>query len=89
MREDVCRKNKHGYCMYGDTCHFRHIDEVCSDKICNVFNCEKRHPKLCKFFREYHRCKFTTFCRYSHTVTDNDEQIKEIEIKMWDKNWSN
>ena len=70
--------------MYGDTCHFRHIDEICSEKNCNVFNCEKRHPKVCKFFREYHRCKFTTFCRYSHKVTDKDEKIKEIEIKMDD-----
>ena len=52
------------------------------EKQSHLFNCEKRHPKVCKFFREYHRCKFTTFCRYSHTVTDNDEQIKEIEIKM-------
>ena len=68
--------------MYGDTCHFRHIDEVCSDKICKFFNCQKRHPKLCKFFRKYHRCKFTTFCRYSHKVADNDEKIKVIEIKL-------
>ena len=86
MKQNVCRKNKFGYCMYGDTCRNRHIEEICSSKNCNVFNCEKRHPKICNYFKEFERCKFTTFCRYSHRkpkeVLENDKRIQAIEDKL-------
>ena len=86
MKQNVCRKNKFGYCIYDDTCRNRHIEEVCSDKKCSVFNCEKRHPKICNYFREFERCKFTTYCRYSHKkpteVIENNERMKAIEDKL-------
>ena len=72
--------------MYGDTCRYKHIEEVCSDQSCSVFNCEKRHPKICNFQREFGRCKFTTYCKYSHNkqtdVAVNSDKIKEIEKKL-------
>ena len=86
MKQSICRKFKHGYCKYGDKCHFRHVKEICNDDNCSVFACEKRHPKNCNFFREYGKCKFTIYCAYKHekrnSVNDNAGKIKNMEIKL-------
>ena len=82
----MCRKYKYGYCQYGDNCRYNHVDEICNDKTCAVFACEKRHPKICNFYREFQRCKFTTFCKYKHekqnNVNENSERIDQLEIKL-------
>ena len=77
---EICRRNKYGYCRYGDNCHFRHEKQICTESSCDVFNCEKRHPKICSWFQQYRRCKFTTFCKYKHINSENiDELINLIE----------
>ena len=38
-----------------------------------------RHPKPCKFFAFYGRCKFSEYCSFTHSTNDLDVQ-KEIEI---------
>ena len=77
----ICRRNKYGYCKYGDTCHFKHVKEICKDNKCNIFNCEKRHPKVCSWFQEYGRCKFTTYCKFKHPNINNfDEIVDKIEL---------
>ena len=85
-KKSVCRYNKFGYCKFSDKCHFRHNDIICNDKNCNVFNCEKRHPKICTFYRDFGRCKFTNFCKYNHEkqidIKENSEKIKEMETKL-------
>ena len=72
--------------MYGDNCRYRHNNETCVDKNCNVFKCEKRHPRICNFFTEFGQCKFTTYCRYKHEkkidVFENFEKINELEKKI-------
>ena len=84
--KSVCRYNKFGYCKFSDKCHFRHNDELCNDKNCDVFKCEKRHPKICTYNRDFGRCKFTTYCRYNHEkqndIKQNSEKIKQIEKKI-------
>ena len=86
MKQNVCRKYKYGHCKYGDKCHFRHVKQICVDKNCNVFACEKRHPKICNFFSEFGQCKFTTYCDYKHekhnSAKENSEKIKLIEKKI-------
>ena len=86
--KSVCRYNKFGYCRFSDKCRFRHNDVLCADKNCDVFKCEKRHPKICTYQRDFGRCKFTTFCRYNHekeiNVQENSEKIKAIEKKLKD-----
>ena len=83
MKQNVSRKYKYGYCQYGDNCRYRHVDEICNDKTCTVFACEQRHPKICNFYREFQRCKFTTFCKYKHekqnNVNENSERIDQLE----------
>ena len=77
----ICRRNKYGYCKYGDTCHFRHEKEICKDNKCNIFNCLKRHPKVCSWFQEYGRCKFMTYCKFKHPNINNfDEIVDKIEM---------
>ena len=75
--------------MYGETCRYRHINVTCVDKNCNVFQCEKRHPRICNFFTDFGQCKFTTFCRYKHEkkkdAFENYEKIKELEKKLMKK----
>ena len=86
MKQSICRKFKHGYCKYGDKCFFRHVKEICSDDTCNVFDCEKRHPKNCNFYRDYGKCKFTIYCAYKHeqqnNVNSNTGKIKNMEIRL-------
>ena len=86
MNQQICRRNKFAYCKHSDKCRFRHNDEICVDKKCSIYNCEKRHPRICKFQREYGRCKFTTYCRYSHEknsdIAQNSDKIQEIEKKI-------
>ena len=66
-----------------DTCRYKHVDEICVDKNCSVFQCERRHPRIFNYYREYQRCKFTTFCRYKHENLDNEnEKINQIEIRL-------
>ena len=77
------QKKKFGYCSYGDKCCFRHINKVCSDTNCSVFNCSKRHPRRCNFFKEFERCKFTTYYKYDHTKQNNikscNEKLRKVE----------
>ena len=66
MTQAICFKNKFGYCKYTDKCKYRHVTLVCDDDKCEISNCEKRHPKICKYFRDYRRCKFTVGCKFKH-----------------------
>ena len=62
----VCFKYKFGFCKFNERCKFRHVTLVCDDEKCDIDTCEKRHPKICKFYRDYKRCKFTVGCMYKH-----------------------
>ena len=62
----VCFKFKFGFCKYSERCKYRHVTLVCDDYKCDVSKCEKRHPKICRYYRDYKRCKFTIGCMYKH-----------------------
>ena len=53
---------------------------------CNVFDCERRHPKICNYKNQYGRCKFTTYFKYDHdepnNVIENNAKIAAVEKKM-------
>ena len=75
MQLTICRKNKYGYCKYGHKCHFRHNIQICNINKCDIPSCEKRHPRDCRWFQEYGRCKFTSYCKYKHANIDSIEEI--------------
>ena len=77
---EVCFKFKFGFCKYSERCKYRHVTLVCDDYKCDVVNCEKRHPKICRFYRDYNRCKFTVGCMYKHE--NKYEIFEKIEKKL-------
>ena len=85
MNQKICRYNKYGYCKYADKCRFRHNNVICVKNNCNVFDCEMRHPVVCKHFMNFRKCKFTD-CAYKHIKgSDNDDmamKIKNVEAKI-------
>ena len=77
MQITFCRRNKYGFCKYGDRCHFRHAKQICINSNCDVLSCENRHPRNCKWYQEYNRCKFTTYCKFKHVKIDSIENLME------------
>ena len=71
-----CKYNKFGHCKFQNTCRHKHVNTVCRSENCDVALCEKRHPKLCRYFLNYGRCKFDP-CSYSHA----DATFKSSEIE--------
>ena len=69
--ENICLHNKYGFCKFRDTCRKRHVAEKCEKVNCEIENCLERHPRECRFFRKFGRCKFTDFCFYEHKIDDN------------------
>ena len=85
MKQNVCRYNKYGYCKFCDKCKFKHNNVKCVDENCDVFNCEKRHPVACKYFRNFQKCRFPN-CAFNHDIDTNekklDEKLKRLENKV-------
>ena len=86
VKEILCRRNKFGYCKYGEKCRKKHINQLCVEKTCEIFNCDKRHPNICTFKRDYGYCKFAEYCRFNHDkpkeIIAVDEKILEIENRL-------
>ena len=83
-QQNVCRYFKFGYCKFLDMCRLRHISEICRNSSCEIRNCSLRHPKSCKYFRDYRRCKFGEYCYFAHKESENENSVVEIRVKMED-----
>ena len=86
--QSLCLFNKFGYCKFSERCRRHHDNEICKSKHCNISECRKRHPKLCKYFENYRRCKFNP-CAYRHEQESSkiydevdEEKFKEINDKI-------
>ena len=81
----VCSYHKFGYCKHKEHCRKQHVKEICENISCEVSVCSSRHPKICKFYRDYGRCKFNP-CMFRHVdnTIDTSELKKENEkiLKM-------
>ena len=76
--EIFCNRNKFGYCKFGETCKFLHVNELCSNVKCDKRSCSFRHPKECLYFRKYKNCKFGEYCKYNHEICEtNNENLSE------------
>ena len=77
-----CEFNKFGFCKYGDKCSLKHTDTICENIECDITICDLRHPRPCKYFEIYKRCKFTSYCKYSHGKCEptNKDFKKKINI---------
>ena len=83
---NVCLNFKYGYCKYRNNCERTHFSEICETPKCSQYNCNKRHPRECFFFRTFGRCKFGTYCSYAHLVTvkenDDEKEVKELKSEI-------
>ena len=82
--ENICLYNKFGYCKYRETCKYKHVKEICETIQCSEEKCSKRHPRTCRYFRDYRRCKFGSYCTFSHDVPKNSDhcEIKVLKEKV-------
>ena len=66
----LCLKAKLGYCKYGrNKCDKIHVTELCDkNENCKEKYCDKRHPRMCRYYEEYKICKYGSYCAYSHSV---------------------
>ena len=76
--EEICKFNKFGFCKFRNTCFKKHENQKCEKKNCKIWNCSLRHPKTCRFFREYKRCKFGEFCKFSHDQLTEKNYSEDI-----------
>ena len=83
--ENVCRYNKFGFCKFKSNCKNKHIEELCEDKSCYKMNCDKRHPKPCKYFVNFGVCKLGSICAYAHNqsvhTAHNNMKIEKEKLE--------
>ena len=81
--ETVCKFNQSGFCKFLTQCRKQHVMNICPTTQCNNVNCLLRHPRVCKFFSNFGRCKFSDSCAYLHNFDKNvDDKISELESEI-------
>ena len=76
---DICRHFKFGFCRYQERCRKPHVAEICTEENCEIESCSRRHPRACRYFESYKRCKFGEYCLYAHKVDPNTKEIEELK----------
>ena len=86
-KDFVCQFNNYGYCKFGSQCQKKHYNTVCEllDD-CTENKCEKRHPKVCRFYSKNQKCRHQESCAYTHKGKEDKQtkvigQITELLIK--------
>ena len=80
-QENVCQFNKFGFCKFQINCFRYHENGKCQNVQCSVRDCSFRHPRECRYFRDYGNCKFGEFCKFNHKAFRNENNIEIDEIK--------
>ena len=75
--ETICKFNQSGYCKYESHCRKHHVTEICPNIQCTKTSCLYRHPRVCRYFSNSGKCKFSDSCAYLHT-NNNITLEKEI-----------
>ena len=78
--ETICKFNQFGFCKFLSNCRKHHINENCQETVCENRNCLKRHPKNCKYFDLYKRCKFGVYCAFAHREDPLVKDIKALKL---------
>ena len=82
----ICSHFMFGYCKYRENCRKQHVKEVCDNSECDIKTCRFRHPRRCKFYKEYRKCKFDP-CAFLHINTENNlenliSENNAIKVKL-------
>ena len=54
---------------------------VCDDEKCNQETCQKRHPRICKYYINFGSCKLGSNCAYAHKIQRKEENGR-LEQKL-------
>ena len=84
--QTVCGFNKFGFCKYQEKCRKFHEKNICKNQKCEVKKCLLRHPKICKFLRDYGYCKFGEWCFFSHKPFEIKNNIEKKEFEELKEN---
>ena len=76
--QNVCKFFKFGYCKHREFCRRHHEKKICETPECDISKCIFRHPKPCKYFRDYGQCKFDP-CMFLHVEHVKDSQIDQLK----------
>ena len=76
--QSVCSFYRFGYCKHKEFCRKRHVKETCENLSCDTSNCIMRHPKVCKWYRDYQKCKFDP-CLFLHKENNTEIYILKKE----------
>ena len=79
--ENVCRFFKYGFCKFKLRCRYKHVTKVCDDEKCNQETCQKRHPRICKYYVNFGSCKLGSNCAYAHKIQRKEENGR-LEQKL-------
>ena len=89
--ESICKFNQSGFCKYKEHCRKQHVMDVCPTSMCNNMSCLLRHPKVCKFFLSFMRCKFGEACAFLHgpdkqtdaeNISELEQEIQHVKAKI-------
>ena len=86
--ENECTYNRFGYCKFRETCRYNHTKEICEMKDCEIERCPLRHPRDCRFFNQYARCKFGSYCFFRHKTIKTNEEL-ELKIRSINSDFAN
>ena len=79
--EHVCKFYQFGHCKFMDLCRKKHVAQLCENETCEVIGCSLRHPRPCRFYQLYGRCKFEP-CSYQHIESKEMNFIKQLQLKL-------
>ena len=78
MSATICLHHHYGHCKYGIHCRNQHVEETCENYPCPTKTCNKRHPKICRYFSLTGACKFNKNCSFLHRHRENTK-IDDLE----------
>ena len=89
--EIVCKFYQTGFCKFQTHCKNVHNHDICPSNHCSNNACMLRHPRVCKYFLNFGRCKFGSSCAYLHKnqntlhaqqILEIQNQIQSLEVKI-------
>ena len=80
----TCKFNQYGFCKFGTHCRKHHIMDICPIYQCMDKVCTLRHPRACRFFFQFGRCKFGDLCAYLHNSSNKtlEDEIKVLKSEV-------
>ena len=76
--QNVSKYFKFGYCKHRELCRRQHVNTLCENDECEISMCTFRHPKVCKYYRDYGYCKFDP-CMFRHVDKEKDPEIEKLK----------